>query len=206
MRIVALLGLLVGMLLTCAVGGGSGAFADPGGEQPTRGVWPLDPRPAVVGGFAPPTEKWGAGHRGVDLNGSAGQPVRASLPGTISFAGSIAGRGVVSVEHGDTRTTYEPVVASVDVGDPVSAGEVIGRLELRGSHCLPAACLHWGWLRGSAYLDPLDLVGAARVRLLPPGGLPAPTLPSEMNGESPGGAASVVPGLGTLLWPSKAGQ
>src|SRR3546814_16469486 len=33
MRIVALLGLLVGMLLTCAVGGGSGAFADPGGEE-----------------------------------------------------------------------------------------------------------------------------------------------------------------------------
>lgn len=34
-------------------------------------------------------------------------------------------------------------------------------------------CLHWGWLRDEVYLDPLDLVGAGPVRLLPflaPGG------------------------------------
>jgi murein DD-endopeptidase MepM/ murein hydrolase activator NlpD len=103
----------------------------------------------------------------VDLLGTVGQPVRTALAGTVSFAGSIAGRGVVVVDHGDTRTTYEPVSRDVSVGDLVGAGDRIGSLELPGSHCFPRACLHWGWLRGTTYLDPLGLVGAGPVRLLP---------------------------------------
>jgi hypothetical protein len=79
----------------------------------------------------------------------------------------LAGRGVVVVDHGDTRTTYEPVAAGASVGDTVPGGAPIGRLTLTGSHCFPRACLHWGWLRGETYLDPLDLVGAGPVRLLP---------------------------------------
>ena len=59
--------------------------------------------------------------------------------------------------HGDTRTTYEPVRATVSVGDEVAAGQPIGLLEVGGSHCFPTACLHWGWLRGRTYLDPLLL-------------------------------------------------
>ena len=131
------------------------------------GVWPLVPRPQVVASFAPPTSTWGAGHRGVDLLGTVGQRVRAALPGRVSFVGRIAGRGVVVVDHGATRTTYEPVSAAVSPGDPVAAGAPLGTLELGGSHCLPRACLHWGWIRGDVYLDPLRLVGAGPVRLLP---------------------------------------
>ena len=134
---------------------------------PADGVWPLSPRPDVLSGFDPPTSRWGAGHRGADLAGAVGQVVRAALAGTVSFAGRIARRGVVVVDHGDTRTTYEPVAAAVVVGDEVDAGDPIGRLELLGSHCLPRACLHWGLLRGTTYLDPLTLVGAGPVRLLP---------------------------------------
>ena len=74
-------------------------------------VWPLLPAPEVVAGFDPPATRWGAGHRGVDLAGAPGQPVRAALAGTVTFAGSLAGRGVVVVDHGATRTTYEPVDA-----------------------------------------------------------------------------------------------
>ena len=46
---------------------------------------------------------------------------------------------------------------------------MIGRLLLAGSHCAPAACLHWGLIRGETYLDPLTLVGAVPqpVRLYP---------------------------------------
>ena len=37
-----------------------------------------------------------------------------------------------------------------------------------GTHCLPAACLHWGLRAGDTYLDPLQLVGGPMpVRLLP---------------------------------------
>lgn len=131
------------------------------------GQWPLAPVPDVVKGFDPPSSTWGAGHRGVDLLGEVGRQVRTALPGRVTFAGRLAGRGVVVVDHGDTRTTYEPVAATVALGARVSAGDPIGSLELVGSHCFPRACLHWGWLRGETYLDPLLLVGAGPVRLLP---------------------------------------
>jgi murein DD-endopeptidase MepM/ murein hydrolase activator NlpD len=86
----------------------------------------------------------------------------------VSFAGVLAGRGVVVVDHGGTRTTYEPVDATVSLGAAVAAGDPIGQLALSGSHCLPRACLHWGWIEGAdSYLDPLRLVGAGPVRLLP---------------------------------------
>ncbi|WP_278260217.1 hypothetical protein [Nocardioides convexus] len=89
------------------------------------------------------------------------------MPGRVTFAGRIAGRGVVVVGHGETRTTYEPVAAVVHVGDVLVGGAVIGTLEVVGSHCFPRACLHWGWIRGETYLDPLLLVGGGPVRLLP---------------------------------------
>jgi murein DD-endopeptidase MepM/ murein hydrolase activator NlpD len=79
----------------------------------------------------------------------------------------LAGRGVVVVDHGGVRTTYEPVSASVQVGDVVTRGDVIGTLQRGSSHCFPSACLHWGLRRGGTYLDPLTLVGAGPVRLLP---------------------------------------
>jgi peptidase M23-like protein len=135
---------------------------------PAHGVWPLQPRPPVVARFDPPATPWGRGHRGVDLAGHVGQQVHAAASGVVTYAGRLAGRGVVVVDHGSTRTTYEPVTATVQVGDRVAAGAVIGLLQLFGSHCFPRACLHWGLVEGrDQYLDPLTLVGAATVRLLP---------------------------------------
>ncbi len=133
----------------------------------TSAVWPLDPTPDVVAHFDPPTQQWGAGHRGVDLRGHPQQPVRSAAAGTVTYAARLAGRGVVTVDHGGVRTTYEPVTASVRRGDHVDTGQVIGSLQVFGSHCFPRACLHWGALRGKVYLDPLTLVGAGPVRLLP---------------------------------------
>jgi murein DD-endopeptidase MepM/ murein hydrolase activator NlpD len=132
-------------------------------------VWPLDPRPDVLARFVAPSSIWGPGHRGVDLLGAPGQSVRAALAGTVTFAGSLAGRGVVVVGSGARRTTYEPVLASVHVGDAVGAGTTIGTLEAGPSHCAPRSCLHWGLIAGSTYLDPLSLLGAGPVRLYPVG-------------------------------------
>ncbi|WP_030482420.1 murein hydrolase activator EnvC family protein [Nocardioides aequoreus] len=135
---------------------------------PSRdGAWPLQPRPQVVEGFDPPAVRWGSGHRGVDLAGWPGAPVHAALAGRVAFVGTVAGRGVVSVQHGALRTTYQPVTPSVAAGDTVARGQVIGHLALAGSHCFPGSCLHWGLKRGETYLDPLVLVGAGPVRLLP---------------------------------------
>ena len=171
------------------------------GVDPT-GQWPLQPVPEVVAGFDPPESAWGPGHRGVDLAGRPGQPVRVALPGRVAFVGAVAGRPVVTVSHGDTRTTYEPVTSTLRRGAVVGAGQVIGTLGVLGSHCFPRTCLHWGWIRGETYLDPLRLVGGGPVRLLPLAGLPA---------DRPGGAqvlpraspyAGWSPPVETLrLWP-----
>jgi murein DD-endopeptidase MepM/ murein hydrolase activator NlpD len=122
---------------------------------------------AVVKGFDPPAKPWLAGNRGVDLAGRPGEAVRAATSGVISFAGQIAGVGVVAVTDGPFRTTYEPLKVAVRKGEPVTAGTILGRLTLAGSHCAPRACLHWGLLRSSDYLDPLALLGLEQVRLLP---------------------------------------
>lgn len=134
---------------------------------PPATVWPLDPRPQVVHGFELPAKPWLPGHRGVDLAGSPGQPVRAATAGTITYAGPLAGRGVITVATGPRRTTYEPVVPAVTVGTAVTPGTVIGQLSAAGSHCAPATCLHWGLIQGKQYLNPLTLVPNRPVRLLP---------------------------------------
>lgn len=129
--------------------------------------WPLAGVPPVVHPFQPPANRYGPGHRGVDLAAPAGAEVRAAGAGRVSYAGMLAGRSVVVVVHGDLRTTYEPVTASVRLGQSVTAGEPIGNLEAGHEGCAAAACLHWGLRRGEQYLDPLALVGAGPVRLLP---------------------------------------
>ncbi|WP_437059767.1 murein hydrolase activator EnvC family protein [Streptomyces sp. enrichment culture] len=156
-----------------------------GGEGRGRALarnWPVGTRPTVLRGWEPPATPYGPGHRGVDLAAAGGVPVRAVAAGRVSFAGRVAGRGVVSVELTGTgepplRTTYEPVRASVRKGDRVGAGQVLGAVEPAGSHC--SACLHWGLLRGDTYLDPLSLLPpwllhAGPSRLLPVLGVPLP--------------------------------
>jgi murein DD-endopeptidase MepM/ murein hydrolase activator NlpD len=157
--------LLMVLLLVVVVGPAGRAQAATG---PVNGWgWPLPPPHHVVQAFDPPDRPWLPGQRGVDLAGHAGERVLSAGGGVVSFAGPVAGIPVVSVTTGSLRTTYEPVRPVVRRGDAVSRGTVIGRLVLADSQCLPAACLHWGLLRGSTYLDPLALLGLATVRLLP---------------------------------------
>ena len=92
--------------------------------------WPLRPAiPAVTRAFDAPSPDWQRGHRGVDLAGTPRQPVYAAGPGTVVFAGLLAGRHVVSLAHpGGLRTSYEPVEPSVRVGQSVRSGIRLGRL------------------------------------------------------------------------------
>ena len=128
------------------------------------GSWPV--AGAVVRGFDPPEVRWGAGHRGVDLAGEPGAVVVAPAAGVVSFAGVVAGKPVVVVDHGAQRTTLEPVVGTVRVGHRVAAAEPVGRLVAGHRPCPGAACLHWGLKRGDEYLDPLSHI-VEQVRLLP---------------------------------------
>ncbi|GLZ11270.1 hypothetical protein Acsp04_15050 [Actinomadura sp. NBRC 104425] len=115
--------------------------------------------------FSPPPSPWSAGHRGVDLAARPGEPVYASAAGRVSYAGRLAGKGVVAVTHGALRTTYLPVRPAVRRGRHVNPGTHIGTVEATWPHC-PVTCLHWGLIQGSVYLDPLRLV-RPKVRLLP---------------------------------------
>jgi murein DD-endopeptidase MepM/ murein hydrolase activator NlpD len=123
----------------------------------------------VVRGFEAPTSPYGPGHRGVDLATTTDEVIRAAGDGTVRFAGSVAGRGVVVLAHPDTITTeYEPVRPLVHVGDPIARGQPLGRIEGTHGSCTPGGCLHWGAKRGGAYFDPLSLLHPlGPVRLLP---------------------------------------
>ena len=159
------------LLVVCAVIVPSSAAAErvPAVVSPVA-LWsaPLDGDPAVTRPFDPPPSQFAAGHRGVDLGGTPWSPVLAAGDGVVVFAGMVAGRPVISIDHADgLRTTYEPVDPSVAAGQRVTRGSPIGTLLGGHAGCPREACLHWGLRRGESYLDPLALLRPPRIRLLP---------------------------------------
>lgn len=85
--------------------------------------------------------------------------------GRVAFAGLVAGKPVVVVQHGaGLRTTYEPVTGALPPGVRVRAGMPIGVVASAGGHC-GGTCVHVGLRRGEDYLDPLLLL---RVPVLKP--------------------------------------
>jgi hypothetical protein len=189
--------LLIGCL--AAAPGAAAAAGASAPEQPFRpGAWaaPLAGQLKVTRPYRPPDVRWGAGHRGVDLAAAAAAEVRAAGAGRISFAGRLAGRGVVAVVHGALRTTYEPVDASVRVGEVVARGDPIGHLGAGHDAARPARyVLHWGLRRGDTYLDPMSVLGGRPVRLLPrwrAGPSPGAVAPPKAGAAGPARAASTA--------------
>lgn len=167
-----------------------GSAGPVGGAEPVW-VWPVDGARKVVRPFTPPATRYGPGHRGADVGAPAESVVRAAGAGRVSYAGLLAGRGVVVVVHGSLRTTYEPVEAVVRVGQQVVAGAVIGKLAAGHAGC--SRCLHWGLLRGDTYLDPVQLLRRGPSRLLP---VPAAAV-EAVGGSALRRAAPVVPATAT---------
>jgi len=111
--------------------------------------------------FRPPAGPYGAGNRGLEYATSPGDVVRASAPGTVVFAGAVAGSLHVTVLHADgVRTSYSFLQTVVTtVGATVVGGDPIGTAGAR---------LHFGARVGDAYFDPSALfTAAATVELLP---------------------------------------
>ena len=154
------------------------------GAESGAGAWQLPlkgvPPSSILSEFAPPKSQHGAGHRGVDFPASHGDKVVSVGDGIVLFAGIIAGKPVVSIELSDSfrafgksvRATYEPVVATVKMGDIVSAGEPIGQISFtrtNSGHCYNS-CLHFGLKTSpkslNQYLSPRTLWKTA-AQLLP---------------------------------------
>ena len=133
-----------------------------------RYQWPTGVPATVVENFDPPAIVWGRGHRGVDLAAAEGTQIHSAAAGTVVFAGMVAGRPVVSIDHADgIRTTYEPVEPAVGAGDTVDVGQVIGTL-LPGHRSDGVCALHWGARTGpKTYINPLRLLQPAVIRLKP---------------------------------------
>ena len=121
------------------------------GAVPADGYRPPVDAP-VLDPFRPPPQPWMPGNRGIEYATVPGTPVRAIGPGTVTFAGLVAGSRIVTVTHPDgLRSSYVGLAqVRVEVGDRVAAGAVVG---------LAADRLHLGVRRGRTYLDPASLWG-----------------------------------------------
>lgn len=125
--------------------------------------WPTKTPAPVVRDFAPPPEKWLAGHRGVDLGYTVDAPIYAPYDGVVAFSGDVAQVTVISVDHPDgVRTTYQPVSDPLPAGSVVKRRQVIAYLD-RGHD---ANTLHWGArIAKDVYINPLRLIyGTIRLK------------------------------------------
>ena len=157
---------LLSLVVVVAFGGPARAVDD---EPETLAGWrgPVHPF-RIVEAFVAPAHEYGPGHRGVDIAPSdPARVISSPAAGVIAFAGPVAGRGVVTIDHGGGLvTTLEPVSPEATVGEAVVAGEPVGTLST-GGHTPPGA-LHFGVRLDGEYINPLLLLGGVpRAVLLP---------------------------------------
>jgi murein DD-endopeptidase MepM/ murein hydrolase activator NlpD len=185
------LALALAVAATPAAAAGDRAAAQPAHEYvPPVGAPIVDP-------FRPPSGPYGPGNRGLEYDTEPGEPVRASGPGTVVFAGPVGGALHVTIRHADgVRTSYS-FLASIDVvqGQRVDQGDTVGEAGDR---------LHFGARAGDAYFDPALLFGPSgepvRVELvpfeIPPGS--SPNEEAAALREIAFGGGSALPGLPEL--------
>ncbi len=132
--------------------------------------WPVTPV-RITERFDMPEHGWSAGHRGIDLELPPGSIIRSIGDGHVAFVGTVAGTPVIAIEHPGTglRSTYQPVIPTVRIGDTVTSGGAIGYLARpldqqeegmrvgAGGHC-DGHCLHLGLRGRDGYIDPLSIL------------------------------------------------
>lgn len=99
-------------------------------------------------------------HPGVDLAVPAGSPVGAMKSGTVSYAGTMSGYGlVVIIDHGPRLRTVYAHLSRIDVraGDKVKGGQIIALSGQSGNASGPH--LHFEIQRWGRNEDPIDLLG-----------------------------------------------
>lgn len=128
-------------------------------------VWPVSDERRVIRHFEAPAHAYGPGHRGVDI--AATEVVLAPAAGLVAFSGPVAGRRVLTIDHGDGLvTTFEPIESELTAGTFVAQGQSVGTLSA-GGH-VGEGTLHFGVRLHGEYVNPLLLLGGVpRAVLLP---------------------------------------
>lgn len=147
--------------------GSASAEGAGGDELAERGwVWPARPF-RLSRAYVAPAHDYGPGHRGVDLDLLGGTEVRAPAAGVVAFAGDVAGRGILTIDHGDGLvTTLEPVQTALTPGVLVAPDDIVATLSA-GGHA-EAGMLHFGVRLHGDYINPMLLLGGVpRAVLLP---------------------------------------
>lgn len=121
-------------------------------------LWPIEQQRQVIRSFEEPAHEYAAGHRGIKIAAALGASVRAPTDALVLFSGSVAGRGVVTLE---TPTgfviTLEPITSVLTSGESVAAGDIIGSVATGGPS--PPGQLHVGVRLEGRYIDPLPFFG-----------------------------------------------
>ncbi|MDJ0761879.1 MAG: M23 family metallopeptidase [Myxococcota bacterium] len=148
-------------------------------------VSPLDGAPRVVLDYFGNKrgKKGDPGHRGIDLDGTLGEPVRAAAAGSVTFAGvDLPGQGksrpltpsasktfpkaamgpgglYVHIKHdSQVGSIYMHLhTINVSTGDPVTAGQIIGTLGRTGTRT-SGPHLHFELRKGTDRIDPAPVL------------------------------------------------
>lgn len=126
--------------------------------------WPLAGSHTISRGYDAPSVFYGAGHRGIDLVAEVGQEVLAPADGVVHFVGTVVDRELISLDHGQFLSTFEPVTSTLTEGQLVTRGQVIGTVAT-STHC---TCLHMGARQGKDYLSPLAMLASIPAAVLLP--------------------------------------
>jgi hypothetical protein len=136
-------------------------------------TWPVTG--AIVRGFDPPDDPYGAGHRGIDIAAAVDTVIVAPDDGMVTFAGKVGGRLFLTIDHGGGISSTCSWLSSVLVrkNDHVVRGQPVATTGW-GHPELPMPHLHFGVRSNGTYVDPMAFLGPMAVtgliRLAPLGG------------------------------------
>ncbi len=117
-------------------------------------AWPLDTEIHILKQFQLFEYPWMGGHTGIDVRAIIGSNVRSPANGRVWFAGSVAGRKVLTLEIENFLLSFDSVSSTVSTGEVIHEGQIVATVLEK--HCGPN-CLHIGLRVSGNYLNPLLL-------------------------------------------------
>lgn len=171
--LVALFVLAMFVLAPAPAAGASGSTRLTGAESAADAApgypwtWPVEGAHTVTQAFRAPAHEYGPGHRGMDVAAAPKGVVHAPAAGVVAFRGDVAGRPLITIDHGGGYvTTLEPIASTLTPGTVVAAGDDVGTTAA-GGHAARGT-LHVGVRVDGRYVNPRGLFGGMpRAILLP---------------------------------------